>query len=106
MDLAELSDEELVESVLTWAARVAKGEAWLLELIAELDRREVWGQHGVTSCAAWLSWKLGWSMTTAWERVRVARALRDLPLLKAEFDAGRLSYCKVRAVTRVATVED
>lgn len=106
MDLAELSDEDLVESVLTWAARVARGEARLLALVAELDRRETWAEHGVSSCAAWLSWKLGWAMGTAWERVRVARALRDLPLLRAELEAGHLSYCKARAVTRVATAQD
>ena len=40
---------------------------------------------------------------TAREHVRVARALRDLPVIRAEFAAGRLSYAKVRALTRIAT---
>jgi hypothetical protein len=40
---------------------------------------------------------------TAREHVRVARALRDLPALRAEFGSGRLSYAKVRALTRIAT---
>jgi hypothetical protein len=35
--------------------------------------------------------------------VRVARALRDLPVIRAEFGAARLSYAKVRALTRIAT---
>src|ERR671926_92382 len=34
--------------------------------------------------------------------VRVARALRVLPVLSAAFAEGRLSYSKVRALTRVA----
>ena len=42
------------------------------------------------------------SPATAREHVRVARALCDLPLLSAAFAEGRLSYSKVRAVTRVA----
>jgi hypothetical protein len=40
---------------------------------------------------------------TAREHVRVARALRDLPVLRAGFGAGRLSYAEIRALTRIAT---
>ena len=43
------------------------------------------------------------SSGTAREHVRVARALRDLPVIRAEFAAARLSYAKVRALTRIAT---
>ena len=32
----------------------------------------------------------------------MARALRDLPVIRARFAAGRLSYAKVRALTRIA----
>ena len=42
------------------------------------------------------------SSGTAREHVRVARALRDLPVIRARFAAGRLSYAKVRALTRIA----
>jgi hypothetical protein len=50
-----------------------------------------------------LSWKCGISLRTARDYVRVARALEELPLTCAEFAAGRLSYSKVRALTRVVT---
>jgi hypothetical protein len=33
----------------------------------------------------------------------VARALRGLPVIRAQFAAARLSYAKVRALTRIAT---
>ena len=33
----------------------------------------------------------------------MARALGGFPLIRAEFAAGRLSYAKVRALTRIAT---
>jgi hypothetical protein len=106
MDTGSLSDDELVEQVLTWAARIARGEAEHLELVAELDERRAWAEHGVRSCAHWLSWKLGWSSTTARERCRVGRALRSVPRIAAAFKAGQLSYSQVRAATRVATAED
>ena len=75
---------------------------WLL-LLAEFDEREGWGEWGTVSCAHWLSWRCGLSPGTARERVRVARRLRDLPLVREAFSAGELTYCKVRALTRVAT---
>jgi len=103
MELEALSDDELRAELTTWAGRVVAGEAVLLRLLGELDARGAWGLHGVSSCAHWASWRLGWSAGTARERVRVARALRDLPLLAGAFGAGRLSYAQVRAVTRVAT---
>ena len=40
------------------------------------------------------------------EKVRVARALADLPLIDSAFSAGKISYTKVRAMTRVATSEN
>ncbi len=45
-------------------------------------------------------------MNAARERVRVARALAELPKISAAFEAGTLSYSKVRAMTRVATPEN
>lgn len=106
MDLSALSDEELVGQLTTWAGRVAAGEAHLLHLIGELDTRGTWAVHGVVSCAHWLSWQLGLSLTTARERVRVARALRALPKTEAALADGQLSYAQVRAITRIATADD
>ena len=40
------------------------------------------------------------------EKVRVAHALAELPLITAAFREGRISYSKVRAMTRVATREN
>src|ERR1700730_10244914 len=59
----------------------------------------------MSSCAAWLSWKCAVASGTAREHVRVARSLPALPAIRAEFAAGRLSYAKVRALTRIAKPE-
>ncbi len=79
--------------------------AQFLALLAEFDRKEGWAQHGVASCAHWLNWQCGISSGAAREKVRTARALESLPKIRKAFSAGRLSYSKVRAVTRVATAE-
>lgn len=106
VDVGALSDDQLVHELRSWAARTAAGEALVLRLLGELDAREAWGAAGVLSCAHWASWQLGLSLATARERVRVARCLRELPLLSAELEAGRVPYAQVRAVTRVATPSD
>ena len=106
MDLTVLTNEQLIGQLTTWTGRVAAGEALVLKLLGELDAREAWAAHGVLSCAHWASWRLGLTLPTAREKVRVARALRGLPQLAEEFGAGRLSYAQARAITRVATPTD
>jgi hypothetical protein len=101
-----LSDEEVKDGVTTWAGRVAAGEARLLAYIGELDERRAWAVDGILSCVHWLSWRLGMGRNAAGERVRVARALRQLPQIAEAFADGRLSYSQVRAISRIATPDD
>jgi hypothetical protein len=42
----------------------------------------------------------------AWEHVRVAKALRPMPTIANLFREGRLSYSRVREVTRVVDLVD
>ena len=51
------------------------------------------------------AWRIGLDPATAREKVRVARALGKLPAIDGALKAGKLSYAKVRALTRVATPE-
>jgi Domain of unknown function (DUF222)/HNH endonuclease len=98
-DLNRLGDEIAELSVHLDAAT-----ARLLDLIREFDARGGWG-NGFRSCADWLSWRVGFAPGAAREHVRVARALGTLPLLSQALGHGKLSYAKVRELTRVATPE-
>lgn len=82
----------------------AANHRWLI-LIAEFDRRKGWSDGFTKSCAHWLSWKCGLDLGAAREKVRVARALEQLPGISSAMSTGQLSYSKVRALTRVATPE-
>ncbi len=93
---------ELEAEIATLAAHLAAATCQFLTLLAEFDLREGWGGAGMRSCAHWLSWRCGMSLSTAREHLRVAHALRVLPVATAAFAAGRLSYAKARAITRVA----
>ena len=87
------------------AGHLAAATCRFLELLAEFDARSGWADWDMPSCAAWLSWKCGMASGTAREQVRVARALTALPVIHGEFAAGRLSYSKTRALTRIATAD-
>lgn len=102
----DLTDDELADGICTWAGRVAAGEAELLSLVAEFDRREAWGGPGLLSCAHWLTWRIGLSPGAAREKVRVARRLEELPRVREAFAAGLVSYSQARALTRAACPED
>ena len=99
-ELKALSDDEVTDAVVLWAGRVAAGEARLLAFLGEFDARGQWA--GYPSCTAWLSWRLTIGLKAASEKVRVARALRVLPVTRATFERGELSYTQVRAFTRFA----
>jgi hypothetical protein len=97
--------ERLEAEICELAGHLAAATCRFLVLLGDFDARRGWASWEMTSCAAWLSWKCQMSSHTAREHVRVARALRDLPVIRAEFGTGRLSYAKVRALTRIATPE-
>jgi hypothetical protein len=78
----------------------------LLVLVREFDDRLGWAKWGLRNCAEWLAWRCGLSLSAAREKVRTAHALRGLPSISAAFADGRLSYSKVRALTRVAQMHD
>jgi hypothetical protein len=95
--------ERLEAEICEVAGHLAAATCRFLVLLGDFDARRGWASWEMNSCAQWLSWKCQMSSGTAREHVRVARALRDLPVIRGEFAAGRLSYAKVRALTRIAT---
>ena len=74
-----------------------------LALVAEFDREKAYERHGLANTAQWLNWQCGIGAVAAREKVRVARALEQLPEIADAFAKGEISYSKVRAMTRVAT---
>ncbi len=92
---------ELESELLGLAGHLAAAQCRFLRVLVEFDERDGWAGPGLKSCAHWLSWRIGMSLRTAHEHVRVAHALRRLPKVDEAFAAGRLSYSKVRAITRI-----
>ena len=98
--------EELGQEITELCGYINAATCELLVKIREFDQEKLWNLWGICSCAHWLNWKCGIGMNAAREKVRVARALGELPQISESFSKGELSYSKVRAMTRVATVEN
>ena len=95
----------LIDEIKVLCADINGAEFRLLELIRRLDLLRPWRECEVPSCAHWLNLRCGIDLVTAREKVRVAHALPKVPMINEAFRDGRLSYSKVRALTRVAGPE-
>ena len=101
-----LSIDELDRDIVNLSCHINAATYELLVLVREFDERAGWLQWGLDNCAEWLHWRCDLSMSAAREKVRVAHALKTLPMIASSFSTGELSYSKVRPLTRVARVDN
>jgi len=101
-----LSIDELDRNIVHLSYRINAATYDLLVFIRQFDERAGWLQWGLGNCAEWLHWRCDLGMSAAREKVRVAHALKTLPAITTAFSTGDLSYTKVRALTRVARVDN
>jgi hypothetical protein len=83
--------------------RAARAKVLAAEYLLDLAERRLFRQVGYRSVMHYGTQALGLNPRDVWDRLRVARALRDLPATAAALRAGRLSWSKVREIIRVAT---
>src|SRR6185436_10192535 len=95
--------DQLGERIAEQAAHLDAAMHHLLVDLHEFDTRGGWHAQGALSCAHWLSWRVGWTLATARDHVRVARKLPETPAISDALRRGEVSYSKVRAMLRIAT---
>ena len=100
------SIDDLDAAIWRLASGINSQSYRFLVLVREFDDRFGWVKWSCRSCAEWLAWRCGLSVSAAREHVRTAHALRGLPAISAAFAEGKLSYSKVRALTRAAQLHD
>src|SRR5512140_678955 len=98
--------EQLGERIAEQAAHLDAAMYRFLTDLREFDERGGWRSQGASSCAHWLSWRVGCDPVTGRERVRVARKLGEFAVIGDALRRGEVSYSKVRALLRVATPEN
>ncbi|NJK32581.1 MAG: DUF222 domain-containing protein [Deltaproteobacteria bacterium] len=93
----------LANQIAELSLRIDVAKHSLLTNLRIFDAHDGWAGLGFRSTAAWLAWRIDIGTVAAREHVRVAKALGQLSRVDAAFATGKLSYSKVRAITRVAT---
>ena len=76
-----IRNDELAEEITVLSAQMQNADYRLLVLMREFDEKGGWCQQGAKTCAHWLSWRIGLNAGAAREKIRVARALANLPLI-------------------------
>ena len=79
---------ELEPQIIKLAGEINAADYRFLKLLAEFDDNHGWWGDGIKSFAHWLNYMIGLNEVVAREKVRVARALSDLPLIDEAFSAG------------------
>ncbi len=92
-------DRALRSIALRRGALDAEEARWL----REAERLQIWRPLGMVNALDYLERVLGYTPHAAQERLRVARALEDLPVLESAFGSGQLPFTAIRELTRVAT---
>lgn len=106
INLKDQRSEQLGNEITELYGYISAATYELLVKIREFDEQELWAGPGLVSCAHWLNWQCGIGMNAAREKVRVARALGNLPKISEAFRRGEVSFSKVRAMTRVANADN
>jgi hypothetical protein len=105
-DAATLCDrhpsiDDLDRAIVNLAARINAATYDFLVLIRRFDERAGWLRWSFDNCTDWLHYRCDISRCAAREKVRVAHAIKTLPVIAMAFAKGELSYSKVRALTRI-----
>jgi hypothetical protein len=103
LDLAELSDDavlDLVAELSTVANRVA---AVLTSAVRAADRREAYRRDGAVSMKSWLRGSCRLAPAEAMAMVSTGRRIEQLPATAAAFATGEITATHARVITRAMT---
>ena len=100
IDPAALADGESIVELHRCLARL---EAATTRAVARFDARREWDADGARSAAAWLTGRCRLPRQAARRRVRLGRALRQLPAAERAWLAGEVGEAQVAALARVRT---
>lgn len=103
LDVFELEPAEVRDAVVGIERARAVLDAAASALLGRFDSETMAASDGFRTTRSWLTQRCHMSGATAGRRVRVARALRELPLVRQRFDDGAFSMDQVDFFARAHT---
>jgi len=100
--------DSLDRAILNLSAHMDAACYEQLVLIRQFDERGGWLKWAFTNCTEWLAWRCDLSLTAAREKVRVAHALKTLPVIFALRNTaiGVEERCRELLCGRQASISD
>ena len=95
VDLDGLADDTLSEAVLSMQRLRGGLDVAEARVLSRWDAQRCWQPSGAKSGAAWLAWKQRVPIGVARQRLRHARALRDLPAIEEAWATGDLDRAHI-----------
>ena len=102
-DLAELSDDALLDFIATLVTATNRMTAVLTSAVRAADRREAYHRDGAISMKSWLRGSCRVAPPEATALVSTGRRLEQLPETAAAFADGRISATHARVITEAMT---
>ncbi|WP_163805082.1 HNH endonuclease signature motif containing protein [Mycolicibacterium anyangense] len=90
--------EALFEELSELAGQRNAIDGRIVDIVAEVERDELWGATGARSVAALVAWKLGTTTANAHAIATVAHRSQDFPRCVTELQQGRLSLDQVAVI--------
>lgn len=106
LDLALLSNSELLEDTAGSVKTERKGTVRVLERFAEIDHRKLYAEAGYSSLYAYVTIEYSYSEPAAHRRISSARAIRKFPELKPLLVSGKLSFSTLARISPLLTQEN
>ena len=100
MDLSALSNEELVEKLVSLRGRERESTLAILYHLIELDNRSLYRELGYSSLFDYCVRALKYSEPSSSRRVAAARTLRDNPELCELFLEGKVTLCTIATAAK------
>ena len=104
--LSSSSSSSLRTAVVDAVQRLSLDMSAFISLLVEFDLSGEWAFDNAASCAHWVADRADIELCTVREWLRVGHALTLVDEIARRFADGRLSYSKVRVLTRLADVDN
>jgi hypothetical protein len=101
-----LTDEELLDSLHALVRRDAQTQADLLRNLAEVERRRLYLGQACSSLYTYCTERLGMSEAVAYDRIRVMRTARELPMIFSMVERGEIHLSALRLLCPHLTDEN
>ena len=103
LDLDAMVGDELTDAVLRTQRLRGALDVAEARVLARWDSLGEWRPSGAKAASAWLAWKQGIPISVARQRLRHARAVRELPLVEAAWTTGEIDRSHVTTMLGVRT---